>query len=180
MKRLLFLLLATVIVIGLAACGEGSETEEKEVSNVDASEKSDETTETAEAEEQDGNEVKEINQEIVDNENFKATLMSVQKIVDKEWDEERIEITFEVENKREDTIDVQAREVSADDKMIDESMLSMSQEVAGGKKADAVLTIENYDGDLPTMEKNLEMKLAVIDWESLENDEEYDVKIDFK
>ena len=182
MKRLLFLLLAMIVTVGLAACGEGSETEEKEVSGVESTDNSDDSANGEEAaeetDEEDGSK-EEFDQEIVDNDNFKATLTSVEKIVDKDWDEEKIEVTFEVENKRDETIEVQAREVSADGKMIDESMLMMSQEVAGGKKADAKLVIENYDGDLPDIEDELEMKLHVFDWE-YEFEEDYDVKVEFK
>jgi len=183
LKRLLFLLLAMIVTVGLAACGEGIETEEKEVSGVESTDNSDDASGDEEAaeetEEQDESEETEFDQEIVDNDNFKATLTSVEKIVDKDWDEERIEVTFEVENKLDETLEVQAREVSADGKMIDESMLMMSQEVAGGKIADAKLVIENYDGDLPDMEENLEMKLHVFDWE-YEFEEDYDVKVEFK
>lgn len=178
MKKFLYVLLAMIVTAGLAACGDGSETEEKEVSNVESTDHGDATADAEETEAEDGSK-KEFEQEIVDNDNFKATLTSVEKVVDKDWDEERFEVTFEVENKQDETIEVQAREVSADGKMIDESMLTMSQEVAGGKTADAKLVIENYDGDLPDMEDELEMKLHVFDWE-YEFEEDYDVKVEFK
>ena len=51
---------------------------------------------------------------------MKATLISIEKVVDTEWDEEYYDINIEIENKREDTIEVQAHEVSADGKMIDD------------------------------------------------------------
>lgn len=177
MKKIIFLLLAMMVAVGLVACGE-DDTEKKEVSSVESSDNNDDEAK-AEDEAQDEGDVKELDQEIVDNDNFKATLTGVEKIVDKEWDEERIEVTFEVENKREDTIEVQAREVSADGKMVDESMLNMSQEVSGGKKADAVLTIENYDGDLPDMENDLEMKLNIFSWDDMDFEEAYDLKVEF-
>ncbi|CAM3777239.1 hypothetical protein GCM10009865_50690 [Aeromicrobium ponti] len=175
-KRLGFSVIL-ILLLSLAACGE-TQVENKEVGSVDSTENSNEAEETGE--ETPETDKKEFNQQIVDNENIKATLVSVEKIVNKEWDEERIEVTFEVENKRQDTIDVQAREVSADGKMIDESMLSMSQEISGGKKADAVLTIQNYEGDLPAMEENLEMILHVFSWDDMEWSEDHKVKIDFK
>ena len=182
MKKILFLMLSLLVATVLAACG-GSDSEEKEVSAVESSDDNAESADNEskdEADEQDESDTKEFDKEIVDNDNFKATLVSIEKIVDKDWDEERFEIKFEVENKREDTIDVQAREVSADSKMIDESMLMMSQEVSGGKKADAVLTIENYDGDLPNMEEELEMILHIFSWDDMEFSEDYDVKVEFK
>lgn len=190
MRKLLFLLLAIVIGVGLAACGESSSTEEKEVTDVGSTDESAEAADVEEADagadeneadEEDENEVEEFDKEIVDNDDFKAVLTSVEKIADKEWDEERIEVTFEVENKRDETVEVQAGEVSADDKMVDESMLMMSQEVAGGKKADAKLVIESFDGEeLPEMKENLEMKLRVFDWEYMDFEEDYDVKIEFE
>src|SRR5690606_20529708 len=85
---------------------------------------------------------KEFNQSIVDNENVRATLVKVERVRDEFFDEDKVLLTFEVENKQDFTIEVQAREVSADNKMVDESMLTMSQEVAAGKLADAVLTIQ--------------------------------------
>lgn len=117
---------------------------------------------------------------IVDNETIKATLISVEKIVDTDWDEEKVEVKFEVENKREDTIEVQAREVSADDKMIDDMMLSMSTEISSGKRADAILTIQNYEGDLPVIEENIEMLLHVFSWDDMDFEEQHPVLIEFK
>src|SRR5699024_11729464 len=115
---------------------------EKKVKSADG--KADETEEVAEEEkeeeekEEDSKE-QQFNEEIVDNDDVKATLISVEKIVDKECDEERIEITFDVENIRDDTIDVQACEVSADGNMIYDMMISIRQEISGGKVDDAVL-----------------------------------------
>src|SRR5690625_7191904 len=87
-----------IVTVGLAACGEGSETEEKEVSGVESTDNSDDSANGEEAaeetDEEDGSK-EEFDQEIVDNDNFKATLTSVEKIVDKDWDEEKIEVTFE-------------------------------------------------------------------------------------
>ena len=87
-----------------------------------------------------------------------------------------------MENKREDTIEVQAREVSADGKMIDEGMITMSQEVASGKKAVATLTVQNYeeDGELPPMEENIEMLLHIFSWDDMDFTEDHEVMIDLK
>lgn len=62
---------------------------------------------------------------------------------------------------------------------VDEPMLHMSQEVVAGKKADAVLEIENFDGDLPDMEEELKMKLHVFSWDDMDFDEDYEVKVEF-
>jgi len=167
MKKILFALFSLMIIIGLVAC-DGEEAQGKDVTSVETSD--DENVE----------ETEEINEVVADNDMVKATLVSVDYIEDKDWDEERYEIRFEVENKREDTIEVQAREVSTDGKMVDESLLMMSQEISGGKVADAVLEIEDYSGgDLPDMDENLEMILHVFSWDDMEVIEDIDVSIDF-
>lgn len=167
MKKILFALFSLMVIIGLVAC-DGEEAQGKDVTSVETSD--DENVE----------ETEEINEVVADNDMVKATLVSVDYIEDKDWDEERYEIRFEVENKREDTIEVQAREVSTDGKMVDESLLMMSQEISGGKVADAVLEIEDYSGgDLPDMDENLEMILHVFSWDDMEVIEDIDVSIDF-
>ncbi|MGD6830694.1 hypothetical protein ACQCT5_00935 [Sutcliffiella halmapala] len=176
---LLIMLLATAGII--TACGD-TEVQEKEVANVTSANDNAEATteeEAAKTKEEDGFK-EEFNKVIVDNESIKATLISVEKIVDPAWDEEKIDVTFEVENKREDTIEVQAREVSADGKMINDNFLFMSTEVSGGKLADAVLTIQNYEGDLPKIEENIEMLLNVFSWDDMEFEEQHPVLIEFK
>ncbi|MGD6875644.1 hypothetical protein [Bacillus infantis] len=177
MKKLLALPL--LLMVFLTACGE-TEVQDKEVASVESADKSADTaTEETKTEETD-TEKKELNQLIVDNENIKATLISIEKIIDTDFDEEKIEVKFEVENKRADTIDVQAREVSADGKMIDESMLNMSTEIAAGKMADAVMTIQNYEGDLPAVENDLEMLLHVFSWDNMDWEENHQVNVEFK
>lgn len=186
MKRYLFIIVAVLLSVGLVACS-GDEVEEKKVDSVELADQDDtddgveeETEATAKSEEAEKyDDIKEIDEEVVDSENVTARLISVEKIVDKDFDEERYEIKFEVENKTDDLIVIQGREVSSDGKMIDESMLMMSQEISGGKSADAVLIIESFDDDLPEIEDDLEMKLQVIDGESYMDIESIDVNIDF-
>lgn len=178
MKKILFALFSLMIIIGLVAC-DGEEAQGKDVTSVETSD-DENVEEAAEEEEEVVEETEEINEVVADNDMVKATLVSVDYIEDKDWDEERYEIRFEVENKREDTIEVQAREVSTDGKMVDESLLMMSQEISGGKVADAVLEIEDYSGgDLPDMDENLEMILHVFSWDDMEVIEDIDVSIDF-
>lgn len=179
MRNILFALLSFIIIAGLVAC-DGEEVQDKDVSSVESSNEENEAAAAEEETEEEEEAVKEFNKEIIDNDSVKATLVSVEHIVDKDWDEEKYEIKFEVENKLDDTVEVQAREVSADGKMVDESMLMMSQEISGGKVADAVLTIESFEGDdLPDMEEDLEMILHVFSWEDMEQEENIDVNIEF-
>ena len=88
---------------------------------------------------------------------------------------ERYEVIFEVENKTDTNIEVQARTVSVDDMMVDGSLLSMSQEVAPGKKAKAVLSFRDYSGDneLPELTGSLEMDLHIFSWD------DYDFGVDY-
>lgn len=178
MKNILSVaILALVLLLG--ACGSDTDSTEKEVASVNSEQKG-ETTEKVDTEKNDDSQKKEFNELIADTDNVKVTLLGVEKVVDKEWDEEKFLVKFEVENKRQDTIEVQANEVSADGKMIDEMMLMMSTEVSAGKKADAVLTIENYEGDLPALEDNLEMILHIFSWDNDEFTEDHQVTIDLK
>lgn len=178
MNRLLL-----VITLGsamlLAACGEGGETLEPDASEPEEKQETQQVEGEQTGSADDGF-TKEFEQVIADNENIKATLTKVEKVIDDIWDEEKVKVTFEVENKRDDTIEVQAREVSADGKMVDEMMLTMSQEVSGGKLADAVLEIQNYEGDLPQMEDNLEMILHIFSWDDMDFTEDHPVSIDLK
>ncbi len=173
MKKYLFTLLAVLLLI-LGACGEVEE--EKQVESVEADEQN--VEEVSEEEQEEKEDSKEIDKVIADNEHLKATLVDVVKVEDKEWDEERYEINIEIENKREDTIEVQAHEVSADGKMIDDFVV-FSQTVAGEKSADGTMVIENYDGDLPEMEKELEFVLYVYSEDDYDFEDETDVKVEF-
>lgn len=62
--------------------------------------------------------------------------------------------------------------------MIDE-MVMFSETVAGKKHANAKMIIENYEGDLPEMEDNLEFILDVFGHDDYDYDENHDVKIEF-
>ena len=167
-------MISVLAIFLLTACG-GEKSTEKD-GNVSSSSKDE-----AVQEEKVKSDIEEVNKEVANTDNIYAKLVSVEHIVDKEWNEEKIEIKFEVENKRQDTIEVQARQVSVDGKMVDENLLSMSTTVAPGKKADAVLTIQDYKGgDLPEMNDNLEMVLHVFSWDNYNFEENHNVKIDFK
>lgn len=176
MKKLLLMLLASFVFV-LGAC---SETEEKEVSSLEASEKNSEEVyeEDEEIEEEIEEETEELDQTLVDNDNLKAVVTGIKKIDNKEWDEESYEISIEIDNKRDDTIEVQAHEVSADGVMIDD-MVFFSETVAGGKHSNAVMGIENYEGDLPEMEKDLEFILSVFSHDDMDYEDNHDVKIEF-
>ncbi|WP_017472565.1 hypothetical protein [Amphibacillus jilinensis] len=201
MKKFLFLILSLFVVLGLTAC-EKSEAEEKDIRSTeeknigsvetsaeqkgigsvetsskdfevaDSGNDEDETTEDAESDS------KEFNQVIADTDHIKATLVSIEKVTDASWAGDAYNVNIEIENKREDTIRIRASEVSADGRMIDD-MAFLSDTVAGGKILDATLKIQNYDGDLPVMEENLEFILSVSSADHFDFRDDTNVIIDF-
>lgn len=182
MKKWSILFVLALILGLLTACGGTTDTENKD----GAVETPDTSTDTTDEDTGVGEDVagddnrQEFNQLIVDNENVKATLVDVIRKKDDIFGDE-IRVKFEVENKTDHPIEVQARQVSADGKMIDETILSMSTEVAPGKIADAVLTISDYEGyEFPALEDNLEMILHIFSWENEDFSEDHEVKVHFK
>ncbi|MBY7142760.1 hypothetical protein KFZ56_06730 [Virgibacillus sp. NKC19-3] len=175
MKKILFSAVLIIVLGLLAACGESDNAENESSETEDTGQNEEDPVE----EENRDRESYEFNQEIADNDNYKATLISIEKNVGEE--EEWIDVNFEVENKLEDTVDFQASEVSINGKMVDQSLVMMSTEVAGGKVADAVLTIEDIDGgELPALEGDFEMLLNMVNWEDMEQEEQSEVSVAFE
>ena len=170
-----FFIIIPLMFMILTACG--NTTEENVEGTVDntGTDTTNENTNEGKA----ANDENEINQLIVDNENVKATLVKITKINDDTWGNS-IEVTFDVENKRQETIEVQARSVSADGRMVDETLLSMSQEVAPGKTATAKLTIMEMEGyEFPELTSDFEMTLHIFSWDNYEYEEDHPVKVQF-
>lgn len=176
---------ATALI--LAGCADdGAETEEtaveepetEEVAEVET-EETEETDESTEVEET-NDDFYEFNEVVVENENYKITLLNIEREHDEMWDEEKIKVRYDVENLSDIDIEVQARTVSLNDRMVDESLLMMSQEVAAGKSADATLEIQDYEGnELPALEGNFEMTLHIFDWDfTFEDDIPVSVNLD--
>lgn len=168
MKKLLLLGMSAFV---LAACGNGTQ-EQVEADTESSTEQTESTSQenTSVSEESSTQEtdatVIELNQNIVDDENIKADLVSVEKYVDDLWGE-TIEVKFDVTNNTDSTITVQAREVSIDDRMVDESLQFMSQEVSSGKSAEAILTLQDVSGEteLPELTGNFDMLLHVFSYD---------------
>lgn len=173
MQKLLYLISVTSLLL-LAACGDT--TEEDLGGNVDT----DTTNENTEQQAEDtSNNEKEINEVIVDNENVKVTLVKIVSKSDDIWGNS-VEVVYDVTNKRSDNIEVQARNVSVDDRMVDETLLSMSQEVAPGKSVTATLTINEFEGyEFPKFENNFEMTLHIFSRDNMDYTEEHPVSITF-
>lgn len=173
MNKLLLLVSTFLLTLGLVAC---SETEENLSGKVDNSKTEESNTE--EENKTDGEE-NEINEVIVDNDNVKATLIKIVKKDDPIFGKS-VEVVFDVQNKRNESIEVQARSVSVDDVMVDEALLTMSQEVAPGKSAKAILSIyELEDYDFPEFKNNFEMELLIFSWDNIDYEEKHPVKVTF-
>jgi len=181
MKKVLFILISLFILVGLSACDDGN-SEEKEVSSVDSSNKNDneENAEQDEAEdnEESDNDVEEVEEVIADDDYIKATLTSIEHVEDETFDEEKYVINIDLENKTDDKITVQARDTSIDGTMVDD-MVFFSEEIAGDKKANGKMEIQNYEGDLPEMANDIEFTLVILEDETFESLSEHDVKVDF-
>lgn len=180
MKKWKVMGLTLVTGLTLAACSDGdSDTAQSEAAANESTEQI-VVEESAAAEEEVSDDKFEFNQEITDNENFKATLISIEHVVNELFDEEKYVVTFDVENKREDTIAFQAREVSINGRMVDESLLNMSTDVSAGKSASATLEIQDYSGgELPSLEGDFEMLLHVFDWDTMEYEQDEPVSVTF-
>jgi len=175
MRKILFILVSAIL---LAACG--TETEEKDVASVDTNdhevleEKDVENNDEAPVE----NDKIEMKETLVDNDNFHVVLTGVEKVIDKDWDEEYYEIKMTVQNKMAQSFEIQSHEVSADDVMIDD-LVFFSETVSSGKTANVTMKIQNYDGDLPEIQDNLEFDLSIFTLDEPYHDEKEHVKINF-
>ena len=138
MKKVIFCA-AIILSLALAGCGDSSTESVAGTVNNETSTNDTTTSENEAVEETEEEESTSINEVIVDNDKYKVTLLEILKNEDDIWGN-TIEVVYEVENRLDYTIGVQARSVSADGYMVDEAIYSMSQEVVGGKKAKAVLT----------------------------------------
>lgn len=196
MNRILLLISTIILSIGLVACSSSDdnfETEEMKVGDVDISDEDEEeeenqdeeievkgvqTSEDEDDDEEDVEVIKEFNETIVNEDDFAIQLENVEKTEDVKYEDDKIEINFKVKNKRDHTILIDSGEVSADGKMVDPYNAYLSSEVAGKKKADATLKIQNRGGDLPKIEEDLELVLNIRDPEDYDYREEIFIQID--
>jgi cytoskeletal protein RodZ len=174
MKKGKFLVILLFSSILLVACGDKKETDAGKSNDSVESSSSVSVKDSSTTADSGTNKI-EYNQEIADDDTIKATLMSIEHIIDKTYDEEKYVVSFDITNKTDKTMVFQAREVSINDRMVDESLLNMSTEISAGKSATAELTIEDYSGgELPEMAGDFEMILHGFDWDS---DETHDVPV---
>lgn len=182
MKKVLFLLLSIILSIGLIACGEVEE-QVKEIDKVETSGDDNESEEPESEEDNDGLEENEETTEdygetILDSDNAIVVLESITTVSDDIFGDYH-EIKLNIENRSDETIIIQADEVSIDGLMVTDNVF-FSEEVSAGKKANGKMKIEFFDDDLPPLDEELEFILKVIDNESFMTVEEENVSISIK
>lgn len=179
MKKVIF---SVVIIFSLvlAGCGNSSKENVEGTVNNDTSTNNESKAKNESSDKtKDEGATEKINEVIVDNDMYKITLLEILKKNDDMWGN-TIEVVFEVENRLDYTIGAQARSVSADGYMVDEATYSMSQEVVAGKKAKAVLTINEFEGyEFPELNNNFEMTLLIFNYDSFEDIAEHPVSVSF-
>lgn len=119
----------------------------------------------------------EFHTEIANTKNVKATLNSFENKYDEVTGEYKL-ITFMVENRSDYTIEVQANNIFADGKRINQGSGIMSQEIKPGYKKECVLTLQSYaSSSLPSIKEKIEMEMHIFSWENDDFSEDHDVEI---
>lgn len=122
--------------------------------------------------------VREINQQIVDNEKIKATI--VEMIQSTENAKKTVTILFDLFNKKDESIIVLAENLSVDDRMVPEEGFHLRQEIAPQKTADVRLIVEEVENiEFPLFEHNFELNLQLISINDPNEKDEYNVKVIF-
>lgn len=180
MKKIQILGTLGLSLLVFSACGTSGE---KKEGKVETSVEKIEVNSAEVTEESSGpkDEVTEYNQEILDNESIKVSLIDVKHIKKQEFGNEKYIISFDVENKTDKSITVQARDVSINNRMVDTGLLTMSTDITAGKSATADLEISSFsDDELPKLEGNLEMVLHTYSWDDMDHELDVPVNITFK
>lgn len=174
MKKLLTAL--AVSGLFLAACAEESKPTEPEAEKA-------ETVEEAPAEEskeEASGSKKELDEQIADSEIATIKLISIETESADFMPNDKHVLTFEIENKSDQKIGLQMRDLSINNEMVSEEHQNMHGEATPGKTAKVKLEIESYEEGTPTPELvgKIEGALLVLDAETFEDIEYHDFSID--
>lgn len=174
MKKLLTAL--AVSGLFLAACAEESKPAEPETKKA-------ETVEEAPAEEskeEASGSKKELDEQIADSEIATIKLISIETESADFMPNDKHVLTFEIENKSDQKIGLQMRDLSINNEMVSEEHQNMHGEATPGKTAKVKLEIESYEEGTPTPELvgKIEGALLVLDAETFEDIEYHDFSID--
>lgn len=174
MKKLLTAL--AVSGLFLAACAEESKPAEPEAEKA-------ETVEEAPAEkskEETNGSKKELDEQIADSEIATIKLISIETDSTDFMPNDKHVLIFEIENKSDQKIGLQMRDLSINNEMVSEEHQNMHGEATPGKTAKVKLEIESYEEGTPTPELvgKIEGALLVLDAETFEDIEYHDFSID--
>ncbi|MFC7685702.1 hypothetical protein [Ureibacillus sp. GCM10028918] len=182
-------LLLFITVIGamlLAACGGDNETAiDSTVKTNEEQTTGDTATENATETETEGGEEaapaeEEVSEVIVDDANVTITYQGTTTQEDDIFGK-TASIKFQIVNKLGNSIEVQSRELSTDNVMVDETLIAYSETVAAGKTANTSIEISEYEGyDFPTFNENIELTLIVMNGDTWDTIAEYPVNISVK
>lgn len=177
LRKNLFLTGSLIAVLALAACTSETTTTEEIKNDEKTAEVSKETGKSKVDKKAD----KEVKKEVVvyDEAGLKITYIG-SKFKEDGLFGDTIEYKFDVKNDLERDVEVQAENISADGRMIDDMNYSMSTSIAAGKIGTATLTLEDYEGTLPEEINELELTLNVFDWDDYDFEKEIPVKIQTK
>lgn len=175
--RIVLTALFLLVLIAFAALGN-SDKEEKGSDKVEVEKSADDGAENVvNAKMMDT--VKNVNYEIIDNKNVKATLVDIRNVQHDVYGN-AIEVRFQVVNKdKKKTLTVRAKDVAVDGEKLDGSSVIMSTDIPKGETSEAVLTIMEFeDCKLPAMEASFEMVLNVFSWDDLDFDQNHKFNVE--
>lgn len=178
MKKLLTAL--AVSGLFLAACAEESApTEEPEKEVAVESNQREEKTPAEEPQEETSESKQELDEQIADSEIATIKLISIETEPADFMPNDKHILTFEIENKSDQKIGLQMRDLSINNEMVSEEHQNMHGEATPGKTAKVKLEIESYEEGTPTPELvgKIEGALLVLDAETFEDIEYHDFSI---
>lgn len=178
MKKLLTAL--AVSGLFLAACAEESKPETEPVEEASTEEAPVEETKEEETPAEETGSKKELDEQIADSEIATIKLISIETESEEFMPNEKHTLTFEIENKSDQKIGLQMRDLSINNEMVSEEHQNMHGEATPGKTAKVKLEIESYEEGTPTPELvgKIEGALLVLDAETFEDIEYHDFSID--
>lgn len=177
-------MLLFVSIIGamfLAACGGDDETAiDSTVETNEEQTAEDTATETEGTEEAAPAAEEEVSEVVVDDENVTITYQGTSTSEDDIFGKEA-NIKLQIVNKMGHSIEVQSRELSTDNVMVDETLIAYSETIAAGKTANTSISITEFEGyDFPTINENIELTLIVMNGDTWDTVAEYPVSISVK
>ncbi len=169
----------------LAACGGDNETAIDSTVDKNEEQPAEDTAAGTEGETEGGEQEpapaeEEVSEVIVDDANVTITYQGTTTQEDDIFGK-TASIKFQIVNKMGNSIEVQSRELSTDNVMVDDTLIAYSETIAAGKTANTSLDISEYEGyEFPTFNENIETTLIVMNGDTWDTIAEYPVNISIK